>query len=108
MKVVAYVANLDEYKSIRNYWIDLYVNGNNLTYLDSFGDEHIPREIKKFIGNKNIIRNIYRMQASESVHRYFCIGFIDFIFKGKKLPDFTNLLSPHEFKRNHKVILNFF
>ena len=76
MKVVAYVANLDEYKSIRNYWIDLYVNGNNLTYLDSFGDEHIPREIKKFIGNKNIIRNIYRMQASESVHRYFCIGFI--------------------------------
>ena len=48
----AYTINLDEYESIRTYWIDLYVNDNNVTYFDSFGVEHIPKEIKKFIGNK--------------------------------------------------------
>ena len=39
---------------------------------------------------------------------YFCIGFIDFMFKGKGLTDFTNLFSPKKFKKNDKVILNYF
>ena len=39
------------------------MNGNNANYLDSFGVEHIPKEIKKFVGKKNIIKNIYRIQA---------------------------------------------
>ena len=43
----AYEKNFDEYKPISNHWIDLYVNGKNLTYLYSFGVEHIPKEIKK-------------------------------------------------------------
>ena len=43
---------------------------------DSFGIEHIPKEIKKLIENKNIITNIYRLQAYDSIKcRYFCIGF---------------------------------
>ena len=46
----AYVINLGEYKSIGTHWITLYVN-DNITYFDSFGVEHIPREIRKFIGN---------------------------------------------------------
>ena len=58
----AYVINLNEYKSIGIYWIALYVNDNNVTYFDSFGVEHIPKEIRKFIGNKNVKTNIYRMQ----------------------------------------------
>ena len=47
----------------------MYVNGNNRRayynsiYFDSFRVEHISKEIKKFIGNKNIITNIYRIQA---------------------------------------------
>ena len=41
----------------------LYMNGKNVTYFDSFGVDHIPKEIKKFIGNKNFITNIYRIQA---------------------------------------------
>ena len=48
----AYVINLDEYKSIGTHWIALYVNGNNIIYFDSFGVEHIPKEIKKFKGTK--------------------------------------------------------
>ena len=41
----AYVINLDEYKSIGTHWIALYVNGNNAISFDSFGVEHISKEI---------------------------------------------------------------
>ena len=39
---------------------------------------------------------------------YFCIGFTDFMLKGKSLTDFTNLLSPHNFRKNDDIILNYF
>ena len=61
------------------------------------------------MGNKNIITNIYRMQACNSVMcGYFCIGFTDFILKGKSLLDYTNLFSPHEYENNDKIILKYF
>ena len=64
---------------------------DEVTYFDSFSVEHIPQEIKKFIGNKNIKANIYRVQANDSVMcGYFCIGFIDFMLAGKTLIDYTN------------------
>ena len=84
----AYIINPDEYESIGTHWIALYVNAENVTYFDSFGVEHIQKEIKKFIGNKNITRNIYRIKAYDSIMcGYFCIGFIDFTLKGKSLLD---------------------
>ena len=87
----------------------MYVKDNNVTYFGSFGVEHIPREIKKFIENKIIITNIYRIQAYYSIkRRYFCIGFIDFIFKGKSLLDYTNLFSPNFYEKNDKIILKYF
>ena len=49
------------------YWKALYVNGNNIIYFDSFGVEHIPKEIKKYMGNKNIITNIDKIQACDSL-----------------------------------------
>ena len=63
----AYVTNLAEYKSIGTHCIALYVNAKNVTYFDSFGVKHIPEEIKKFIKTKNIITNIYRIQAYDSI-----------------------------------------
>ena len=87
----------------------LYVSDNNLTYFDSFEVEHFPKEIKKFIGNKNIITNIYRIQAYNSIMcRYFCIGFIGFMLKGKSSLDYINLFSPNDFEKNDKIILKFF
>ena len=62
-----YVINLDEYKTIRTHWISWYVNAENVTDFDSFGVEHVPKEIKKVIGNKNIITNIYRIQTYDSI-----------------------------------------
>ena len=85
------------------------MNGNKIIYFDSFGVEHIPKEIKKFIGNKNIITNIYRIQAYDSIMcGYFCIGFIDFMLKGKSLLEYTNLFSPNDYEKNDKIILKYF
>ena len=67
----------------------------------AYGVEHIPKEVKKNLGNKNIIINIYRIQ-------YFCIGFIDFILKSKSLLYYRNLFSPNEYAQNDKSILKHF
>ena len=80
-----------------------------ITYFDSFGVEHISKEIRRFIGNKNIISNSYRIQAYDSIMcGYFCIGFIDFMLKVKSLLDYTNLFSPNEYEKNGKIILKYF
>ena len=63
IKDEAYIINLDEYKSIGIHWVAFFVKNNNVTYFDNFGVEHIPKEIKEFIRNKNIITNIYRIRA---------------------------------------------
>ena len=48
----AYVINLDEYHDIGTHWVALYVNNKIITYFDSFGVEHISKEIMKFIARK--------------------------------------------------------
>ena len=83
-----YVINLDEYSIIETNWVSLYVhnnnssscsnnnntNNNNLTYFDSFSVDHIPKEIKTFIDNRNITTKIFGMQAYDSIMcGYFCI-----------------------------------
>ena len=91
------------------HWIALHVNAENLTYFDSFSVEHIPKEIWKFKGNKNIVTNIYRIQAYNSiVCGYFCSGFIYFMLKGKFLLDYTNLCSINDDEKNNKIILKYF
>ena len=105
----AYVINLDEYSDIGTHWIALYVNKKTATYFDSFGIENIPKEVKTFIGNRNIISNIYRIQNYDSIMcGHFCIDFIDYMFKGKSLTDYTNLFSPNNFKKNDDIILSYF
>ena len=111
----AYVISLDEFKSIGTHWIALYVNDKNrrasydAIYFDSFGVEHFPKEIKKFLENKNITTNIYRIQAYDLIMSgYFCIGFIDFMFKSKSLLDYTNLRSPYDYEKSDKIILKNF
>ena len=80
-----------------------------MIYFDSFQVEHIPKEIKTFVKNKNIETNIFRIQAYDSVtYGYFCIGFIDFMFKGKTLTEYTNPFSPNNFKQNDDMTLKYF
>ena len=93
-----YVINLDEYTNIGTHWIALFVKPKYTVYFYSFGIEHIPKEIKKFIGNKDIKSNIFRLQAFDSIMcGYFCIKYINYMIKGKTLLEYTNLFSPNDF-----------
>ena len=76
IKKGAYVINLDEYKNTGTHWVSLFVKTNEVIYFDSFGLEHIPKEINKFIDttkssslerNKKIKANIFRIQAYDSI-----------------------------------------
>ena len=80
------------------------MNGDDITHFDSFRVKHIPKEIKNFIGKKSIKTDIYRIKANDSMMcGYFCIGFIDFMLKGKRILDYINL-----FFLNDKIMLEKF
>ena len=67
------------------------------------------KKIKKFIGNKNTVTNIYRIQAYNSIKcGYFCIVFIDFMLKGRSLLDYINLFSAKEYEKNNKTLVKYF
>ena len=123
IKKGAYVINLDEYENTGTHWVALFVKPKYTVYFDSFGIEHIPKEINKFIrskelrakalgsavgsavGNNDIKSNIFRIQAYDSIMcGYFCIEFINYMLKGKTLLDYTNLFSPNDFKKNDQLI----
>ena len=109
----AYVINLDEYTCVCKRWIALYVKDIEVTYFDSFGIEHFPEEIEKLIkrtiGRKNMKTNIFILQANDSIMcGHFCIGFIDFMFVGETLIDYTSLFSPNDFNKNDDIILRYF
>ena len=107
--MVAYLVNLNKYESAWTHWIALYVNGDNIAYFHNFVVEHIPKEIKKFIANKNIMTNIFRKQAYNSIMcRYFCIRFIDSMLKGNSLLGYTNFFFLKDIKRDDKIILKYF
>ena len=85
------------------------MQNNNVTYFDSFGVEHMPKEIRTFISNKNITTNVFRLQTYDSIMcGYFCSGFIDFMLAGKTFTEFTNLCSPNNFKKKDDIMLNHF
>ena len=96
-----YVINLDKHSDIGTQWVALCVQNNDVTYFDSrtySGVEHIPKETKTFVGNKNLKTNIFRIQEHDSImYGYFCIVFIDFMLSRKTLTEFANLFSPNNF-----------
>ena len=109
IKKGAYVINLDEYADVGKHWIALYAKNNEVICFDSFGVEHVPKEIKKCVGHKNAKTNIFRMHADNSVVcGYFCIGFIDFMFAVRSLIDFTSLFFPNDFKKHDDIMLSYF
>ena len=91
------------------HWIALFCNRNEIVYFDSFGVEHVPKEIKIFVGNKNITANIFREQANNSVMRgYFCIRFIEYMLAGKNWLILQTMFSRHDFEKNDDIILSYF
>ena len=93
-----YITNLDEYADVGAHQVVLQEEDNEIIYFESFAVEHVPKEIEKFIGHKNIKIDISRIQANNSIMcGYFCIGFIDFMLVGKTLIDYTSLFSSYDF-----------
>ena len=93
---------------VGTHWVALFVKPKYAVYFDSLGIEHILKEINKFINN-DIKSNIFRIQAYDSIMcGYFCIEFINYIFKGKTLLDYANLFSPNDFKKNDQLIKRIF
>ena len=77
--------------------------------LNIFLKKYIDRPLSSALQNKTIKANTFRVQENNSIMcGYFCIGFIDFMLAGKKLTDYTNLFSPHDFKKNDHIILSYF
>ena len=67
------------------------------------------KTLKNLSEIKNIIANIFRVQANNSIMcGYFCIGFIDFMVAGKKLTDFTSFFTPYDVEKNDHIILSYF
>ena len=117
IKKGAYVINLDEYENNVTDCVSLFVKPKYTVYFDSFGVEHIPQEINKFIRSKElghavrneIKSNIFRIQAYDSIMcGYFCIEFINYMLKSKTLLDYTNLFLANDFKKNDQIIERIF
>ena len=71
IKDEAYIINLDEYFEIGTHWIALYVKNNDITYFDSFGVEHIPKEITKFINrSSSLLRKIKILRQTFSGYKH--------------------------------------
>ena len=105
----AYVINFDEDTDVGTHWIASFCRKIEIVYLNSFGVEHVPEEIKELIRNKNIKANIFREQAKYSIMcGYLCMGFIDYMLPGKKCINITSLFSPDDFIKNDSIILRFF
>ena len=85
----------------------MYSLNNNVTYFDSFGVEHIPKEIKTLIDKSTVITIIFRIQAYDLIICiYLCIGFNNFVIPSKILRDCTNLFY-QIIKKNDDMILNY-
>ena len=105
----AYVVNLDDRNSKGMHEISLFIDRNLVAYFDSFGIEYIPQEVLNKIKDKSITHNIFRIQDNESIMCGFCcITFIEYMLAGKTLLEYTNLFSLNDYKKNDKIIRNYF
>ena len=62
---MAYVINLDEYADVGTHWIAIFCNRKEVVYFDSFGVEHIPEEIEKFIANENTQKKYFSSTSKQ-------------------------------------------
>ena len=104
-----YIVNLDDMGRAGTHWVVIFLNDNRATYFDSFGVEHLLREVLRFLKGKDIHANIFRVQPDRSfLCGYYCLKFLDFMFDGKSLMDFTSMFSLTDFGANDRKILKLF
>ena len=53
--------------------------------------------------------NIFRLQDNESIMcGFYCIAFIEYMFAAKTLLDYTIFFSSNDYKKNEKIIYEYF
>jgi hypothetical protein len=100
-----YIINLNKQHEKGSHWVAV-MSFDRCYYFDSFG-VYPPPEIETFMksSGKNIITNIYRIQALNSIKcGYFCIYMIDEMCKGRKFYDVLLDFDPNDFKLNDNLI----
>ena len=66
-----YVINLDEYADVGTHWVVSHVKNIEVIYFYSFEVENVPKEIGKFIENKNIkTYSEYKQTAQQYVDAF--------------------------------------
>ena len=105
IKYGMYVINLDDKKSKGTHWVSLFIEKKMAVYFDSFVIEYSPQKVLNKIKNKTITNNIFRVQPYVRILLY-C--FYRIMLLRKTVLDYTNLFSPNDFKKNGKIIYNYF
>ena len=78
-------------------------------YFDSFGIEYIQQEALSKIKDKSTIHNILKIQDDDSIMcGFYCIAFIQHMIARETLLNYTNLVSPNDYKKIDKKIYKYF
>ena len=85
------------------------MNGDNVTYFDSSGAKHIPKETKKNYEEQKYQSKYLQYTGNDwRICGYFCMGFIGFMLKDKIMFDCANLISPNKYEIKDEMILKLF
>ena len=104
-----YLINIDETNSKGTHWVSLFIDKNLAVFSDSFEIEYIPQKILNKIKDKSITHNIFRIRDNESVMcGFYYIAFMEYMFAGKTLLEYTDLFSVSDYKKNYKIIYKYF
>ena len=101
-----YVINLDEYSDIGTHWIAFYALNLELNVSQNKSETLLVTKILRDLRSR---KNIFRIQTYDSVMSgYFCIGFFDFMLKGKSATNFFNIFSQNDLLKTDDIILKYF
>ena len=104
-----YVINLDDQKSKGTHWVSLFIDKHLDVYFDSFEIECIPQEQLCKTKDQLITHKIFRIQDNEPIIcGFYLIAFIEHMLAGKTLLDYINLFSPNGYKKNGKIMYEYF
>ena len=96
-------------KSKGIHWASLFTDRNTAVCFFSFGTEYIPEEVLSKIKDKLTTHIIFRIQDNDFIIcDFYCIAFIKYMLARKTLLEYTNLFSPNDYKKNGKIINNYF
>ena len=106
-----HVINLDDKDRKGTHWVSLFIDRNTSVYFSSFGIEYISQEVSKKIRDKSISHNKFRIQDNDSIMYGFLLYHFHRMYAvlaGKTFLDYTSLVSLNNYRKNEKIIYEYF